>query len=104
MSYFDKLKVYFYNHKLYKFIDCFDENSNITFRNIIDDYSFDEIDIDYNSKYSPVILNYKVIGLFRSKDIIDFYDIDDLLILLKLYSNQFIDIKITDLLIYGVDV
>ena len=80
-------------------------SKNITFKEIFNEYIFDEIDLDCNSKYYPLCFNTKAVELWKSKNTVDIDSIDDTLTLLDSYSRVFMkDIKLSNLLIYGVEV
>lgn len=99
-----KLNNLFNNHKLYIFnkLDDNYRNSNFIVNNYLDDYLFDEIDYDYNSMYSPVEIETKVIGLWRSNNI-KMKDYNNTLELLKYYGREFFNNELVNLIIYAID-
>ena len=97
-KYIDSIFDCFYNHKLFDF--KYSDNTGIyNYKNSFDDYLFYDIDRDYNSIYSPISIDTKVINLFEC-----FYDSsnsDNTFNLLDSYSREFISNNISLLLMYG---
>lgn len=100
----EKLKDFISMHSLYEFSPInFRENNNTFCNSIIDEYYFNDIDKDFNSMYYPVFFDTKVIELFISSNKVNITDINNILTLLKSYSNEFFDNVLRKLLIYSIE-
>lgn len=99
-----RIKKLFNRHKLYKFkyINNNINTSNIIFNNYLDDYLFDDLDIDYNSIYSPIKIESCIVGIYTS-ELINIRDINNTLNLLKYYNRVFLNNSLSNIIIYGIN-
>lgn len=100
----NKIKKLFNKHKLYKFkyINNNINTNKIIFNNYLCDNLFDEIDLDYNSIYSPIKIESSIVGIYTS-DLINIRDINNTLNLLKYYNQVFFNNNLSNIIIYGID-
>ena len=99
----NNIKKFFIRHRLFKFKYIYNNTNSCIFNNYLDDYLFDDLDVDFNSIYSPIMIETYIIGIYTS-DYITIRDYNDILNLLKYYNRVFIKNKLANIIVYGINI